>query len=84
MYKTGHNDQCDATVNLPLEMMAFDMGGPLLMGGVKAHIDRYLQHAWLQLIFLDKLGLAPHADITKVKQKLHDAGFERKYYKEMI
>lgn len=42
MLKTGHNDQCDATINMAIEMSAFNMGGPLLFGGLQSHKARYL------------------------------------------
>ena len=63
MMNTGHCDPSDEIANLALEFRIANMAGPLLLGGVKAHIDRYRQFMWMQLLFLDKNGLAPYADI---------------------
>ena len=46
MKGVGHVDQSDFCMFNNFETWLTGIGGTPLLGGLKAHAERYLQHAW--------------------------------------
>lgn len=82
----GHFDQADASVLHPLELWFYcDFIG---MGSFnfdsRKTRDRYLQHAWLFMRFLDKVGLASPLSNIKTLDRLLAENRNGLIYKELL